>query len=170
MQIKTTCGEALARKYPEQIAIAIARDPQGKCNPITLGWVMPTSSQPPMLAISVGLTRYSIEAIRHAGSFVISFPSAAMADDALFYGTKSGRDMDKIAACGTKTQEAAAIDCLLFADAVANFECMLDSELLTGDHVIFAGKVIAAHQNEDASIRRLYTIDSNYGMSGCVPA
>ena len=166
MQRKTSYSEAIVRKYPEQIAIAIARDPAGRCNPITLGWIMPTSGRPPMLAISVAFTRYSYEAIRRSRQFVVSYPSTAMVDDALFYGTKSGRDMDKIAVCGTKTEPAAEIDGVLFSDAVANFECELDGELETGDHAIFSGRVVAAHVNEDVRVQRLYTIGGNYRMGG----
>lgn len=170
MQVKTTYGDAMLTKFPEQVAIGIAKDSQGKYNPITLGWVMPTSHDPPMVAISVGLPRYSLEAIRQAGEFVIAFPSTAQAEDALFHGSNSGRDMDKIAACGTKTEPATEIDCVLFTDAVANFECTLDSELLTGDHVIFAGKVVAAHKNQDASLRRLYTVGPGHEMGGILRA
>ena len=169
MQTQSDYGEAIVRKYPEQIAIAIALDPQRKYNPITLGWVMPTSGSPAMFAISVGVTRYSLEAIRHAREFVLSFPSTAMAKDALFHGTKSGRDMDKIAECGTKTQPAVKIDGVLFSDAVANFECTLASEHQTGDHVIFVGEVVAAHVNEDPNVRRLYTVEANYEMDGVLP-
>ena len=79
MQVPTEYEEAVARKYPEQVAIAIAQDLQGKYNPITLGWTMLTSHEPPMMAISVGLTRYSLEAIRRAREFVVCFPSSAMA-------------------------------------------------------------------------------------------
>ena len=169
MQVKTSYGEAMRRKYPEQIAIAIARDLQGKYNPITLGWVMPTSHAPPMLAISVAFARHSYEAIRQAGEFVVSFPSSAMAEDALFYGTKSGRDMDKLAVCGTKTEPASEMDCVLFTDAVANFECVLESETKTGDHAIFAGRVVAAHASDDASARRLYTLSDGYEMGPAAP-
>jgi flavin reductase (DIM6/NTAB) family NADH-FMN oxidoreductase RutF len=158
----------MARKYPEQVAIALAKDRQGKYNPITLGWVMNTSIDPPMLAISVGLTRHSLPAIRQASEFVVSFPSAAMAGDALFHGTQSGRDLDKLAACGTKTQPASVIDCVLLADAVANFECRLESELRTGDHVLVVGRVLAAHMNSDPSVRRLYSL-GNDQLGGVVP-
>ncbi len=169
MQVPSSYSTVIDRKYPEQVAIAIARDPRGKYNPITLGWVMPTSHAPPMLAISIGLTRYSLKAVRHAGSFVVSLPSTEMAEDAMFYGTKSGRDMDKIAEFGTKTQPATQIDSVLFADAVANFECKLAGELQTGDHVIFAGEVVASHQNEDSSVRRVYTVAPGFVMNGVVP-
>jgi len=166
MQVETSCSQALVRKYPEQIAIAIAKDAEGKCNPITLGWIMPTSGDPPMLAISVAFTRHSYDAIRQAGEFVVSFPSTAMAKDALFHGTKSGRDMDKIAACGTKTQPASRIDCVLFSDAVTNFECTLESETKTGDHAIFVGRIVTAHMHDDPTVERLFTVGAGYEMRG----
>ena len=165
MQEKVPYTEAIPRKYPEQIAIAIARDPQGKPNPITLGWTMVTSHQPPMMAISIGKTRYSLEAVRGAGEFVIAFPSEKQADEALFYGTKSGRDMDKIKVFGGATVPADEIDCVLLDDAVANFECRLSGELVTGDHVIFAGEIVASHVNPEG-IGRLYTKGPGYQMGG----
>jgi flavin reductase (DIM6/NTAB) family NADH-FMN oxidoreductase RutF len=50
------------------------------------------------------------------------------------------------------------IDSVLLADAVANFECRVVSEMQTGDHVIFVGQVVASHVNEDASRKRLYSV------------
>jgi len=164
MQVKTTYGKAVARKYPEQVVIAMAKDAQGKFNPITLGWTMITSGQPPMLAISVGLTRYSLAAIRQSREFVVCFPSSTMASDVLFFGTKSGRDVDKLAVQGTKTQPATEIDGVLLSDAVANFECKLESEFETGDHVLFVGRVVASHVNKDPTVRRLYNLgDGEFG-------
>jgi len=49
MQVQTEYTSAMSRKYPEAVVVAIARDSLGKCNPITLGWCMPTSHVPPML-------------------------------------------------------------------------------------------------------------------------
>ena len=164
MQISIDYGRAIRRKYPMPIVIAIAKDKTGKCNPITLGWWMSTSSNPPMMAISVGLPRYSLEVIRYAKEFVVSFPSNSMAQEALFCGTKSGRDLDKLAECGLDTQLAEKIDCVILSDAVANFECKLESEHLTGDHVIFVGRVVASHVNQDESVKRLYTLDVGYKM------
>jgi flavin reductase (DIM6/NTAB) family NADH-FMN oxidoreductase RutF len=158
MQTETSYESAIKRKYPEQIVLAIAKDSQGKQNPITLGWTMITSGQPPMMAVSVGQTRHSLAAIRHAGEFVVVFPSASMEADVRFFGTQSGRDLDKLAACGTRTQPATRIDSVLLADAVANFECVLASELTTGDHVIFVGRVVASHVHGDPSVKRLYNL------------
>ena len=158
MQVETAYQEAILRKYPEQIVVAIARDPQRKFNPITLGWTMITSGEPPMMAVSIGLSQYSLEAIRMSRSFVICFPSVPMASDVLFFGTNSGRDVDKLATCGTMTEPASRIDCVLLSDAVANFECELVSELRTGDHMILVGSIVAAHTDQSPTAKRLYSL------------
>jgi flavin reductase (DIM6/NTAB) family NADH-FMN oxidoreductase RutF len=165
MQKQVSYSQAIASKYPEQIAIGIARDEQGKHNPITLGWTMIVSHVPPMMAVSIGKTRYSLEAFRQAGEFVIAFPSEYQEDEAMLFGTESGRDMDKFSAAGTAVVPASKIDSVLMADAVANFECKLVSELETGDHVIFVGEVVCAHLNEEP-LNRLYTVGEDYKMGG----
>ena len=88
-------GEAWKRKYPELIAFATSVDAQGRPNIIVLGWMMPTSGTPPMVAISVGHPRHSHETIRAAGDFVVAFPSSEMSDATMYCGTRSGRDGDK---------------------------------------------------------------------------
>jgi flavin reductase (DIM6/NTAB) family NADH-FMN oxidoreductase RutF len=156
MQKQVEYAEAIQTKYPEQVVIAIARDKNGKANPITLGWTMIVSGKPPMMAIAVASTHYSIETVRCSKCFTIAFPSSEMADATLFFGSRSGRDFDKFANYHCKTEPAKAIDSLLLTDAVANFECQLESETVAGDHIIFVGKVVASHVNTKSK-KRLYT-------------
>ena len=157
MQKQIGYEQAIQTKYPEPVVIAIAKDKNGKANPITLGWSMVTSGNPPMIAISVAPERYSSETIRFSRCFTIAFPSAEMADTALFFGSKSGRDIDKFAESNCRMTPASKIDSVLLADAVANFEYSLESETITGDHIIFVGKVVASHMNTKPK-RRLYSI------------
>ena len=165
MQNQASYSEAISLKFPEQIVIAIAKDPQGACNPITLGWTMIVSGEPPMMAVAIGKTRYSLEALRSAGEFVIAFPSEHQAEETMLYGTKSGRDADKLAEAGANTAPAAKIDCVLLSDAVANFECKLAGELETGDHYVLAGEVVCSHVNSE-KLNRLYTVGKGYKMAG----
>ena len=157
MQKQAEFPEAIKTKYPEQIVIAVARDKNGRANPITLGWTMIASGKPPMMAIAVASTHYSIETIRHSKCFCLAFPSSDMADAALFFGSKSGRDVDKFAEFDCKTEVAKAIDSVLLSEAVANFECTLESETAAGDHIIFVGRIVASHINAEPK-KRLYTI------------
>jgi flavin reductase (DIM6/NTAB) family NADH-FMN oxidoreductase RutF len=163
MQKQVEYSDAIKTKYPEQVVIAIAKDKAGRANPVTLGWTMIVSGNPPMMAIAVASKHYSIETIRHSKCFTIAFPSSEMADAALFFGSKSGRDTDKFAEFDCKTEPAKAIDSVLLAEAVANFECTLESETLAGDHIIFVGKVICSHTNTEPK-KRLYTIGPGHKL------
>lgn len=168
MQKQAPYALAMKLKCPRELVIALARDPQGKCNPIALGWMMNTSFDPPMIAVSIGKPRYSLEAFRHSRQFVVAFPSADQEKDTMLFGTESGRDCDKLALARSATQPAEKIDCVLLSDAVANFECELVSELDTGDHVIFVGEVVCSHLNEGPR-ERLYILGPGHTLGGLPP-
>jgi len=163
MQKQAEYAEAVGTKYPEQVVIAIAKDKDGKANPVTLGWTMIVSGKPPMMAIAVASRHYSIETIRHSKCFCLAFPSLEMADTALFFGSKSGRDTDKFAEFDCKTEPAKVIDSVLLSDAVANFECELESETTAGDHIIFVGKVVSSYINTESK-KRLYTVGPGHKL------
>jgi flavin reductase (DIM6/NTAB) family NADH-FMN oxidoreductase RutF len=163
MQKEAEYSDAIKTKYPEQVVIAIAKDKNGKANPVTLGWTMIVSGNPPMMAIAVAKTHYSIEAVTHSKCFTIAFPSSEMSDAALFFGSKSGRDTDKFAEFDCKTEPANAIDSVLLTDAVANFECTLESQMPAGDHIIFVGKIVSSHINTEPK-KRLYTIGPGHKL------
>jgi len=163
MQKKVEYQDAIKTKYPEQVVIAVARDKNGRPNPVTLGWTMIVSGTPPMMAIAVAKKHYSIETIRHSKCFTIAYPSSEMADAALFFGSRSGRDVDKFAEFDCNTAPAKEIDSVLLADAVANFECTLDSQTEAGDHIIFVGEIVCSHVSTEPK-KRLYTVGPGHKL------
>jgi len=163
MQKHVEYSDAIKTKYPEQVVIVIARDSNGKANPVTLGWTMIVSGNPPMMAIAVAKKHYSTEAIAHSKCFTIAFPSSEMADAAMFFGSRSGRKVDKFAEFDCRTQPAKEIDSVILADAVANFECTLESQVPAGDHMIFIGNVVCSHMNSE-SRKRLYTVGPGHKL------
>jgi flavin reductase (DIM6/NTAB) family NADH-FMN oxidoreductase RutF len=163
MQKQVEYPEAIKTKYPEQVVIAIAKDKDGRANPVTLGWTMIVSGKPPMMAIAVAQKHYSIGTIRHSKCFTIVYPSSEMADAALFFGSRSGRDVDKFAEFDCATEPASKIDSVLLVDAVANFECRLDTEIEAGDHIIFVGEIVCSHVNAEPK-QRLYTVGPGHKL------
>jgi len=163
MQKRAEYQDAIKTKYPEQVVIAIAKDKAGRANPVTLGWTMIVSGKPPMMAIAVAKKHYSIETIRHSKCFTIVYPSSDMSEAALFFGSKSGRDVDKLAEFDCNTAPAKEIDSVLLADAVANFECTLESETEAGDHIVFVGQIVCSHVNTEPK-KRLYTVGPGHKL------
>jgi flavin reductase (DIM6/NTAB) family NADH-FMN oxidoreductase RutF len=149
MQKKASYAEANARwTRPCRAVLAVSIGPEGPADIIALGWKMHTSIRPPMVAISVGLTRHSHKLIEETGEFVLSVPGEDMAAAVLFCGTHSGRDTDKFKEAGLTPMPAKVVKPPLIGEALVNLECVVRGKLLTGDHTIFAGEVVACHVSE----------------------
>lgn len=163
MQKKVKFEQAYKTKYPEQVVIAIAKDKTGKANPVTLGWTMIASYDPPMMAIGVYKGHYSVKCIRHSKCFTLVYPSSDMAKAALFFGEHSGRDTDKLAEVACRTSPAKKINSVLLTDAVANFECRLVKQITTGDHITFVGQVVCSHVKTKRK-KRLYSLGTGHKL------
>lgn len=150
---KTDISKAISfTKHPARIAIAIGKDSKNKYNLITLEWFMRTSIKPPMLAISIGHTRYSYECFQHFRFFNLCFPSKEMAKETLMFGTKSGRDIDKLEVSGLDWFQGKLVKLPIIKNAAANFECEIISQVRSGDHTIYAGKIKHAWMNDEKEL------------------
>ena len=141
-------SEAIRRKYPEPVVLVVSCDREGKPDVMPAGWSMVTSGTPPMLAVSVGHGRYTHKLIEETDEFVLVFPSEGMGSLIDYTGSCSGRDVDKFADYGIETLRSKHVRPPLIRDAVACFECEVRGKLMTGDHTIFAGEVVASYISE----------------------
>ncbi len=131
---------------PSRIALAVSFDEaNSRCDIIVLGWKMRTSIKPPMVAISVGKTRYSHELILREKEFVLAFPGEDIAREVLMCGTVSGRDADKFADTGLTPAASKHIRPCLISECPVNYECRLSGTLDTGDHTVFAGEILTSY-------------------------
>lgn len=113
-----------------------------KDNIITVNWHMPASFRPPLYALSIGKTRFSLGLIRSSRCFAVNFVDYLMKDAALICGSESGMSTDKFRKAGLSKTECQAIDCPRIKGCLAFLECEVVNEVDAGDHVIFIGKII----------------------------
>lgn len=133
---------------PERVLLVTSIDSKGKPNVMTIEWFMRTSFEPPLVAISIGKTRYSHSLIKNQKEFVVAFPNSKMVDEVLYFGTHSGRNVDKFKETNLKIKKGKFVKPPLIENCVLNLECKVINSLDTGDHTIFVGKVVAAHYEE----------------------
>ena len=169
MQKKTDTDKALARKFPEQVVLVTTRSADGAANAMAVGWVAVASSNPAMFVLGIDDEAYTYELIRATKQFVVAYPSELMGMETMHVGTHHGRGRDKIAECGLATQPATVVRPPLIAEAVANFECELVDVYRPGDCPLVVGKILVAHENADASVKRLYTVAPGPTMGGVRP-
>ena len=99
-----------------------------------------------MLATAISQANYTHDLIKETGEFVIAFPNEEMGELISEQpGSCSGRDVDEFAEFKIETVKSKHARPPLLQDAVACFECIVRGELTTGDHMIFAGEVLASY-------------------------
>jgi flavin reductase (DIM6/NTAB) family NADH-FMN oxidoreductase RutF len=130
----------------ERISLVTTIDSDGKPNIMSAAWNMKTSYKPATLVISLRKKAYSHKLIRESKEFVVAIANESLRDAVLVSGTNSGIDCDKIERLNLETQPASLVKPPLVSQATYNFECELLNEMDAGDHILFLGKVVAAHK------------------------
>lgn len=115
---------------------------EGKHNVMTASWVSQVSFRPPLVMVSIAPERYTCGLIQKSGEFVVSILAEDQAEIADFCGSRSGRDVDKIAALGLKTRPGQAVKVPVLEGCLANIECRVTATYPAGDHVLFVGEVV----------------------------
>ena len=146
---------------PERVVWAVAAC-NGRRSICPLGWKMNSSGDPPMMAIGVAPARFTHGLIAESGEFVLAWPGEDLAEETLFCGTRSGREVDKFAETGLTPLPGRVVHAPLIGECIANLECRVTNAMTTGDHTIFAGEIVAVWVNE-APKRQLCSIDHARG-------
>ena len=117
-------------------------------NVLTVAWTGIVNTDPPMTYISVRPERFSFEILRKTGEFVINLPTESLARAIDFCGVRSGRDIDKIDACGLTLLPGETVQAPLVAESPVHLECQITQELPLGSHHMFLARISAVRVDE----------------------
>jgi len=126
----------------------------GKPNIITLAWAMPTSINPPLVAISIAPKRHSHALIEETKEFVVNVPTMKILKETLFCGRRSGRNYDKFKEASLTPSPAKKVKLPIIKECAAHLECKLQSQFAAGDHTIFVGEIVEAYANKGAFMNK----------------
>lgn len=133
---------------PAPRVLVSCRGKDGKDNALAVGYCGNCSYAPPMVMVGIVPTRYSYHMIKETKCFVVNIPSKGQQKMFDYLGKESGRDGDKLAACGAKTADGEKVNAPLLLDCPVNIECSVVNSVMTGSHEMFIGKVEAVHADE----------------------
>lgn len=134
--------------YPLPVVMVTTTDKSGKDNVLTIAWTGTVCSNPAMVSISVRPERYSYQALKETGEFVINLTTADLAYATDYCGVKSGRDEDKFAVLGLTKLPAQNVKAPLIGESPVNIECIVENVIPLGSHDLFLAKVAAVHADE----------------------
>ena len=121
----------------------------GKPNIITLAWAMPTSINPPLVALSIRPERHSHILIEEIKEFVVNIPTMNILRETLFCGRRSGRNYDKFKETKLTPLPAKKVKPPIIKECVAHLECILHNQFTTGDHTVFVGEIVEAYADKE---------------------
>ncbi len=128
--------------YPLPAVLVTTRGSDGKDNIITVAWTGTVCTNPPMLYISVRPERYSYQALKETGEFVVNLTTETMAKETDFCGVRSGRDLDKFERTGLHKGSASIVRAPILLESPVNIECRVREEIPLGSHSMFLADVV----------------------------
>ncbi|MBE0635967.1 flavin reductase [Candidatus Bipolaricaulota bacterium] len=101
--------------------------PDGRVNPMTIAWgQVGIVWGRPIFSVFVRKSRYTYECLQSAQSFTVSVPRLGeLADELALCGTKSGRDLDKVQACGLMLVPGRSVDTPILGQCGLHYECAI---------------------------------------------
>lgn len=136
--------------HPMHTVLVSCVGKSGKPNIITLAWAMPTSINPPLVAVSIAPRRHSHSLIAEAKEFIVNIPTIDILKETLFCGRVSGKEHDKFKEAGLTPLPAKKVKSPAIKECVAHLECKLHSQFTTGDHTILVGEIVEAYADKEA--------------------
>ena len=144
--------EAFNKFKPESCVFVISVDKKGKPSGMIAGWNMKCSTTPPLFAVSLQKKGYTHKLIKQSKEFVIAVPNKKLQKELEFFGSTHGNKIDKFKTTKLKTLKAKYLKSPLIKDATINFECKLKKEVVSGDHIIFIGRILASYINKNKKV------------------
>ena len=142
--------------HPRPAVIVVSLDSNGKPNGMTAAWTTPVSMKPPLISVSIAPRRYTYKLIKETGDFTVNVLDVNLVAEAHFFGTRSGRRVDKFAESKLTTERSSRVKSPHIKEALAVLECNLHREIKLGDHVLIVGEVLEAYVKPGAMKRGIY--------------
>ena len=124
-------------------------DSTGTPNMMTASWVGICCSDPPSVTISLRRTRHSYGNIIASGAYTVNIPSEAYAKETAFFGSVSGRDVDKLLATGLTAVKSDLVNAPYLAEFPLVIECRLVETVDVGSHTMLIGEIVDVKADED---------------------
>jgi flavin reductase (DIM6/NTAB) family NADH-FMN oxidoreductase RutF len=105
----------------------------------TAAWVMQASFDPLLLALSINSSNASYELLHAGGGFTVNVLKQGQLELARRFGTRSGRNEDKLAGIRWRPGRTGAP---ILEQALAYFDCELAGRHRAGDHELVLGRVV----------------------------
>lgn len=135
--------------FPVPAALIVSGSME-RANIITVAWIGMMSSCPPVIAISLKNSRYSLNLIRKTKQFSVNIPSAEQFKETDYCGLVSGADTNKFNDTKFTPIAGKKTDVPIIEECPFNMECrVVKEEVEFGQWIVIFGEVVETHIDGD---------------------
>ncbi len=117
-------------------------DKTGKPNVMTASWAAICCSMPPCVTVSLRQATYTYGNIMESKAFTVNIPSEKFARESSYFGSVSGKDVDKFAASGLTPVKSDLVNAPYVKEFPLVIECKLVKTVELGLHTMFVGEIV----------------------------
>jgi len=128
--------------FPAPVWVIGSYDKNGKPNAMTSAWVGICCSKPPCIMISLRKETYTFGNIMERKAFSVNIPSESYAKETAYFGTVSGRDIDKFSVTGLTPVKCDLVDAPYIKEFPIIIECNLLQTHELGSHTMFIAEIM----------------------------
>lgn len=138
--MKSLGAKTLAMPCP--VWVIGSYDKDGKPNVMTASWAAICNSKPPMVTVSLRAVTKTYGNIMESKAFTVSIPSEKFARETMYFGSVSGKDVDKFAASGLTPVKSDLVNAPYVKEFPLVLECKLVKTVELGLHTMFIGEIV----------------------------
>jgi flavin reductase (DIM6/NTAB) family NADH-FMN oxidoreductase RutF len=127
---------------PRPVVLISTIDTHGRSNAAPYSFVMPLSSEPPLVGFASALKRHTLSNIRQTKEFVLNIPSEEMIDQMWICAKPYPEGVSEIKEAELTEEKARRVAVPRIKESIGWIECVLEFEKEVGDHVLVVGKVL----------------------------
>lgn len=139
--------EPMPMLYPMP-ALLIGANVYDKPNFMAVAWSGIACGDPPMVSVAMRPRRYTFIGIRENLTFSVNIPSTDMMKETDYCGITSGRNVNKVEACGFQVFYGKLGNAPLIEQCPVNLECAVVQILGLGSHTLIVGRIDGIHVTE----------------------
>ena len=127
---------------PTPVWVIGSYDKEGKPNIMTPAWVGICCSRPPCVTVSLRKATYTFGNIMEREAFSVNIASESFAKEAAYFGSVSGRNVDKFSITELTPIKSDLVDAPYIKEFPLVIECKLLQTIELGLHTMFIGEIM----------------------------
>ncbi len=143
---------------PPAVVLISTMDSKGVFNAAPFSFVMPVSSDPPLIAFASNPNHDTVRNILETEDFVVNIPGREILKQLWICANDFPTGTSEIKEAGLTEEPSIKVKSPKIAECFAHFECKLFGKYPVGDHLLIIGKVLEADVKDEFMGRKKYLI------------